>query len=364
MKKRKLWIPLFALVVMLCMQLTVCASAAELEFQDVSANSPWYEGITYAAENGITCGTGNNCFSPDNAITVRQWAVMICRAYEKEVPATSDSSFGLAEIDLAYKEGWLNMTAMLDPDTKMCRSAVYASAFAAEGVPVYQYDLYNDGEEISQDRNYIRVSCENGLCEEDADPLELITRGEAVQIIYLIRTNGLHVELPEMLEQYRINNVDQVYLEPYLLELKKIPEPILKEYEKRGWSFRVDDQYLEQLSKKLNMQCAGATSYQEKTIYARVSSCTIHEFGHFYHLVLGFPSTINALYEKESASACGVLGDYSTTNSKEYFAEFFEYWINWNGHESRMRFLQEAAPDTYSYFLALESGGWTNRAAA
>ena len=59
-----------------------------------------------------------------------------------------------------------------------------------------------------------------------------------------------------------------------------------------------------------------------------------------------------------------MLGDYSTTNSKEYFAEFFEYWINWSGHESRMRTLQEVAPDTYSYFLALESGGWTNRAAA
>ena len=112
------------------------------------------------------------------------------------------------------------------------------------------------------------------------------------------------------------------------------------------------------------MQCAGATSYQEKTIYARVSSCTIHEFGHFYHLVLGFPSSVNALYEKESASARSVLGDYSTTNSKEYFSEFFEYWINWSGHESRMRTLQEVAPDTYSYFLALESGGWTNRAAA
>ena len=363
MKRIQTWLPFLVLIVAVCMQLTVSASAAaEPIFQDVSADSPWYEGIAYAAENGITLGTGDNNFSPDAAITIRQWAVMICRAYGKEIPEAADSPFGQAQLNLAYKEGWLSMSAMLEPDMEMCRSAVYDSAFAVEDIPVYRYELYEDGEYMTAADNYVRIGYENELCVEDADPLDHITRGEAVQIIYLIRTKGLQVDPPEMVEQLNINNVDQVYLEPYLLEFKKIPEPILDEYTERGWSFNLCGQYLEDLSDRLNMQCAGATCYQEKVIYARESFCTVHEIGHFYHQVLRFPSAIRVLYAKESKSARDVLGNYSTTDSLEYFAEFFEYWINWSGNEERMRVLEEAAPETYAYFLKLESNGWSANA--
>lgn len=365
MKRLHTMLPFFILIVTLCMQLTISASAAnEPGFQDVGADSPWYQGIAYAAENGITYGTGDNNFSPDAAITIRQWAVMICRAYGKEISEASESPFGQAQLHLAYKEGWLNMSAMLEPDTEMCRSAVYASACAIENVPVYRYELYEDGEYMTAADNYVRIGYENGLCGEDANSLDRITRGEAVQIIYLLRTKGLQIDPPEMIEQFQIKNVDQVNLEPYLLEFKKVPVSILDEYKERGWSFSLNSQYLDDLSDKLNMQCAGATAYQEKTIYARGSYCTVHEFGHFYHQVLGFPSVIEALYAKESESARNVLGDYSATDSLEYFAEFFEYWINWSGNEEKMRVLEEAAPKTYSYFFALEESGWPENASA
>ena len=355
----------FMLTAALCMQLTAPASAAnDPGFRDVSAESPWYEGISFAAENGITCGTGDNNFSPDAVITTRQWAVMICRAYDKEVPETPGIPFGQAQLELAYKEGWLNMSAVLEPDTEMCRSAIYASAFAAEGIPVYCYELYEDEEYMSDADNYVRIACENGLCAENADPLERITRGEAAQIIYLVRTKGLHVDPPEMVERLNINNVDQVYLGSYLVEMKKIPAAILDEYTAHGWSFDLDSQYLDDLSEQLNMQCAGATSYRQKTIYAREPSCTVHEFGHFYHQVIGFPSTTEKLYEKESGSARAVLGDYSTVNSREYFAEFFEYWIDWSENEDRMRPLADAAPETFAYFLKLEELGWPENANA
>ena len=217
---------------------------------------------------------------------------------------------------------------------------------------------------MSDADNYVRIACENGLCAENADPLERITRGEAAQIIYLVRTKGLHVDPPEMVERLNINNVDQVYLGSYLVEMKKIPAAILDEYTAHGWSFDLDSQYLDDLSEQLNMQCAGATSYRQKTIYAREPSCTVHEFGHFYHQVIGFPSTTEKLYEKESGSARAVLGDYSTVNSREYFAEFFEYWIDWSENEDRMRPLADAAPETFAYFLKLEELGWPENANA
>ena len=41
----------------------------------------------------------------------------------------------------------------------------------------------------------------------------------------------------------------------------------------------------------------------------------------------------------------------------DYFAEFFEYWTDWNGDEMRMDALEDAAPETYAYFLTLEELG-------
>ena len=66
--------------------LSVSAFAASDGFSDVPEASPFYESVTYLAGRGITCGTGNGRYAPDTPITVRQWATMICRAFDKEDP--------------------------------------------------------------------------------------------------------------------------------------------------------------------------------------------------------------------------------------------------------------------------------------
>ena len=50
-------------------QLGISAMAAEAGYTDVSRDSPWYEGIEYVTEQGISNGTGANSFSPDAPIT-------------------------------------------------------------------------------------------------------------------------------------------------------------------------------------------------------------------------------------------------------------------------------------------------------
>lgn len=60
------------------------------------------------------------------------------------------------------------------------------------------------------------------------------------------------------------------------------------------------------------------------------------------------------LYAEEAEAASAVLGDYASTNSREYFAEFFEYWIDWAGDTMRLGALEKAAPETYAYFRTLE----------
>ena len=60
------------LPLMLMLILTIPAFAADISFTDVALDSPWIEGIQYAAEEGISIGTGDNCFSPDDPVTGRQ----------------------------------------------------------------------------------------------------------------------------------------------------------------------------------------------------------------------------------------------------------------------------------------------------
>ena len=60
------------------------ASAACKGFADVPEDAACYESVTYLAEHGITKGTEANTFSPAQPVTVRQWAVMLCRAYGLE----------------------------------------------------------------------------------------------------------------------------------------------------------------------------------------------------------------------------------------------------------------------------------------
>ena len=138
MKQFHKWLALPGAAAVLCLQLALGAAAAEpLLFRDVDSTSPWYDGVVFAVEHGISQGTGEDAFSPDAPITTRQWAVMLCRTYGQGYEQALDAPFGEAELSQAYREGWLDMDAMLRPDTGMCRSAVYASAFAAEDVPVY-----------------------------------------------------------------------------------------------------------------------------------------------------------------------------------------------------------------------------------
>lgn len=357
MKRMIKWLTALAMAAALSAALTFGAAAVHVPvFQDVSTDSPWIEGITYAAQQGIAIGTGGGQFAPDEALTARQWAVMLCRAYGQDVQAAPDVPFDEGELALAYREGWMGVSMMASPDSAMCRAAVYRSVFEAEGVPVYPYEFYEGGAPLNTAENYIRVAYENGLCQRDVDPAELITRGEAAQILFLVQRDGLRCETPEIVATWRIHDADGVDLGPYLREFQKVPECILEEYIQEGWSFRVDTQAVDALGEELGMSCAGMTSYQKKTIYAKVPACVVHEFGHFFHQTLGFPDVVDELYEKEAGAASAVLGDYAATNSREYFAEFFEYWIDWQGQELRMEALEAAAPETYSYFLTLEAG--------
>lgn len=334
-------------------------------FLGVSADSGWHEAVAYLAEHEVIYGTGGQCYSPNELITVQQWAAMLCRAFENS--ATDSGGAGVFSgigILHCYREGWLAESAVEYPSSHMCRSALLQSAFRAAGIPVYDYALYPNGEELSSYDNVLRIGKELGLCAQDSAALELMTRGEAAQILYQLLTCEYEIEKPPMVSAVFLYNQEGVDLNPYLVELDRVPAPILRAFERSEWKYVIDYGYLRDFSRQRGMTCIGVTSYSTREIYVSDYTATVHEFGHFLDQVLRFPAKHETLFRAEAHSSLAVLRDYAATDSSEYFAEYFSYWIANRENVDKMARLEAASPETYAYFSLLEANGWTAGKAA
>ena len=338
----------------LALILPTAASAACTGFDDVPESADCYESVIYLAKCEIAAGTGNDCFSPEQLITVEQWAVMLCRAYGAETIGDSWQDVGRSSVVEAYRQGWLNETALSAPRSPMCRSVLVESAFAAADIPVYDSTLYEGGASLSTADNILRVGRELGLCSDDTDTNALVTRGDAAIILHVVLTQSFRIEEPPV--PVTLVNAAGVNVNDFLLELRKLPEQVLDAFNAAGWTYCIDFDYMGSLSKKLNMSCIGATNYSQKTIYISEASATLHEFGHFLDWTLGIPAEHEQLYLAEAQNSG--LRDYAKTNAREYFADCFDYWIAYSGSEKRMETFRNAAPQTWAYFEALEKNNW------
>lgn len=103
----------FLLAICLSALTTVPALAAEQRFADVPTDAPYFEAVEYVAECGITVGTGGNSFSPEVPITVRQWAVMLCRTFDRTDALNDTGDFGSNGLTEAYRSGWFSETAVV-----------------------------------------------------------------------------------------------------------------------------------------------------------------------------------------------------------------------------------------------------------
>ena len=329
----------------LALILPTAASAVCTRFDDVPETADCYESVMYLAECEIAAGTGNDCFSPEQLITVEQWAVMLCRAYGAETIGYSWQDVGRSSVAEAYRKGWLNETALSAPNIQLCRGALLKSAFAAAKIPVYDSVLYAGGVSLPDHENCIRIGKELRLCDEEDDANEIVTRRDAAMLLHAILTRAFTVEAPPA--PVALVNAAGVNINDYLLALWQVPEPMLAAFNAAGWTYRIDFDYISELSKQLNMSCIGATNYSQKTIYISEASATLHEFGHFLDWTLGFPAEHEQLFRAEAAAA--PLRDYAKTNAREYFADCFAYWVKYAGNTNAISLLQECAPMTYRY---------------
>ena len=204
----------------------------------------------------------------------------------------------------------------------------------------------------------MRVATELGICTEGASATELITRGEAVYLIYKMLSNEYAVEEPPVVYEYPIENPCNVDLSPYLQELVKVPEPIMTSFRNRGWKYSIDFESLAEISKRYGMTCIGACDYASKHIFVSEASSTLHEFGHYLDYSLGRISRSSAFYSEEAQAAGAFLRDYALTSPAEYFADYFVYWFNYHDVDWRVEQMKELTPKTYAYFTDLAADNW------
>ena len=339
----------------LALILPAAASAACTGFDDVPETADCYESVMYLAEHEITQGTGAGYFSPDVPVTVRQWAMMLCRAYEVKVEGNSWGDLSQSAVEQSYRKGWLNETALSAPNIQLCRGALLKSAFAAAKIPVYDSVLYAGGVSLPDYENCIRIGKELQLCGEEDDVNEIVTRKDAAMLLHAILTRAFTVEAPPA--PAVLVNAAGVNINDYLLALRQVPEPVLAAFNATGWTYRIDFDYISELSKQLDMSCIGATDYSQKTIYLSEASATLHEFGHFLDWMLGFPAEHEQLFRAEAAAA--PLRNYAKTDSREYFADCFSYYITYGSNSEMMEHLRKNMPQTCAYFEKLGKGGWS-----
>ena len=72
------------MVTMLWRAMGQSAAGSAANFTDVPADSYYAQAVAWAVENGITTGTGNGKFSPDNTCTRAQIAVFLYRNYQSK----------------------------------------------------------------------------------------------------------------------------------------------------------------------------------------------------------------------------------------------------------------------------------------
>ena len=300
----------------LALILPTAASAACTGFDDVLESADCYESVIYLAECEIAAGTGNDCFSPEQLITVEQWAVMLCRAYGAETIGDSWQDVGRSSVVEAYRQGWLNETARSTPNIQLCRGALLKSAFAAAKIPVYDSVLYEGGVSLHDYENCIRIGKELQLCGEANAANEIVTHRDAAMLLHAILTRAFAVTAPAA--PVTLVNAADVNINDYLLALRQVPEPVLAAFNAAGWTYRIDFDYMGGLSKKLNMSCIGATNYSQKTIYLSDASATLHEFGHFLDWRLGFPVEHEHLYLAElPPRRCGTMPKRTAENTSQ-----------------------------------------------
>ena len=150
----------------------------------------------------------------------------------------------------------------------------YESAFRVFGIPIYSYELYENGTTMGTAENCVRIAEELGICAEEATANDIMTRGETIQLLYLLGTQEYQVSDPPIMSELDIRNPDGMDINKFLLELEEIPQEIRDKYQASGWKYIIDCEAIAQYTQELNVNCIGVCDYGKRAVPQSTNSDT------------------------------------------------------------------------------------------
>ena len=177
-----------------------CGAVNENPFVDVAKSDYFYTPVLWAVENGITAGTGNGKFSPEDTCTRAQVVTFLWRAMGKPAPKTYDNPFVDVDPGAYYYEAVLwavdnGITAgtgsgKFSPDDPCTRAQVVTFLWRAMSKPAPDSEKNPFGDVFAGDYYYEPVlwAVENGITSGTGNgrfsPEDPCTRGQVVTFLY------------------------------------------------------------------------------------------------------------------------------------------------------------------------------------
>ena len=174
-------------------------------FADMPAKEHWaYDAINWAIDNRITSGTTATTFSPDAACTRAQVLTFLWRAFGEPEPTSGDNPFEDVRKDAYYYDAVLwavengittgTSDNAFSPDNLCTRAQVVTFLWRYNRSPmtIYQDHYFGDIEAGAYYETAIRWACENsivfGISPTEYKPNSICTRAHVITLLYRSET--------------------------------------------------------------------------------------------------------------------------------------------------------------------------------
>lgn len=313
-------------------------------FIDVNTNYIYNEAINYMYSNGYISGDGAGRLHPKQYITYNELNIILGKKGINIDKATNDfvSSREFYRIILDAFGLSIGDSYIIDRESGVIynNSSIY---------------LTNSDGKLDGMANVLYT---------DAFPSGgYITRGEAINTIYLALNNKLIQEIPDIYTKMRLH-IDNGYSSgvseiEYYADM--IPEQVWDEINNQGVVVIYGDINLDKYTAEHDSFVKGLYTMVDNAIYIRYPFVLLHEVGHWIYYHTDTNWVIKTCFEQERQAASELMRDYASINKIEFFADCFAYYISNKDNQIALDEFKAKLPLTYKLLVDLEQGNFVGK---
>ena len=173
-----------------------CMQVNALSFNDVKVGDSYYDAVNWASENGVTYGTGNSKFKPNNNCSRAEFVTFMWRASSSPVSSkeisfkdVKSNSYYYNAVRWASENGITSGTSSttFSPNKALTNSEAITFLYRLSGSPSVSGDMpFKDVKNKSYYYNAVLWAYQNNVIDAGSYfyPNKKITRGKAIEFIY------------------------------------------------------------------------------------------------------------------------------------------------------------------------------------